>query len=88
MVCPWFENGSVSKYMEKSGDLLSVTDRLKLVSPFSFEGHRFVLKEIASPQLIEVATGLEYCLFMLKVFISCSTDNLSQYIHLTLFMAI
>ncbi|KAF8905415.1 hypothetical protein CPB85DRAFT_1437360 [Mucidula mucida] len=31
MVCPWFENGSVTKYMERRGDLLSVTDRLQML---------------------------------------------------------
>ncbi|KAF9022811.1 kinase-like protein [Hymenopellis radicata] len=31
MVCPWFENGSVTKYMERRGDLLSMTDRLQLL---------------------------------------------------------
>ena len=32
MVCPWLENGSVSKHMERCGDLLSMSDRLQLVS--------------------------------------------------------
>ena len=32
MVCPWLEQGSVSKYMERRGDILSMTDRLQLVS--------------------------------------------------------
>jgi serine/threonine protein kinase len=31
MVCPWLEQGSVSKYMERRGDILSMTDRLQLV---------------------------------------------------------
>ncbi|KAJ7619635.1 TKL/TKL-ccin protein kinase [Roridomyces roridus] len=31
MVCPWFEQGSVSKYMERRGDILSMTDRLQLL---------------------------------------------------------
>ncbi|KAJ7817540.1 kinase-like protein [Mycena olivaceomarginata] len=31
MVCPWLEQGSVSKYMERRGDLLSMTDRLQLL---------------------------------------------------------
>ncbi|KAJ3972535.1 TKL/TKL-ccin protein kinase [Lentinula raphanica] len=31
LVCPWMENGSVSRYMEKWGDLLSMTDRLQLL---------------------------------------------------------
>ncbi|KAJ7325546.1 kinase-like protein [Mycena albidolilacea] len=31
MVCPWLEQGSVSKYMERRGDLLSTTDRLQLL---------------------------------------------------------
>ncbi|KAF9013172.1 hypothetical protein BDQ17DRAFT_1536866 [Cyathus striatus] len=31
LVCPWFENGSVAKYMEGNGDILSVSDRLKLL---------------------------------------------------------
>ncbi|KAG6847688.1 hypothetical protein H0H93_006565 [Arthromyces matolae] len=30
MVCPWMENGSVSKYLERCGDIMSPTDRLKL----------------------------------------------------------
>ena len=35
MVCPWFENGSVTKYLERRGDLLSMTDRLQLVNQYS-----------------------------------------------------
>ncbi|KAJ6620438.1 hypothetical protein B0H10DRAFT_2215964 [Mycena sp. CBHHK59/15] len=31
MVCPWLEQGSVSKYMERCGDILSMTDRLQLL---------------------------------------------------------
>ncbi|KAJ7468748.1 TKL/TKL-ccin protein kinase [Mycena latifolia] len=31
MVCPWLEQGSVSKYMERRGDILSMTDRLQLL---------------------------------------------------------
>ncbi|KAJ7688637.1 kinase-like domain-containing protein, partial [Mycena rosella] len=31
MVCPWLEQGSASKYMERRGDILSMTDRLQLV---------------------------------------------------------
>ncbi|KAF5317548.1 hypothetical protein D9619_013143 [Psilocybe cf. subviscida] len=31
MVCPWMKNGSITKYLERSGDLLSVKDRLKLI---------------------------------------------------------
>lgn len=31
MVCPWMENGSVSKHLERCGDIMSTTDRLKLV---------------------------------------------------------
>ncbi|KAH7871132.1 uncharacterized protein C8R40DRAFT_1122895 [Lentinula edodes] len=31
LVCPWMENGSVSRYMEKWGDILSMTDRLQLL---------------------------------------------------------
>ncbi|KAJ7743310.1 kinase-like protein [Mycena metata] len=31
MVCPWLEQGSVSKYMERRGDLLSMADRLQLL---------------------------------------------------------
>ncbi|GLB38631.1 putative protein tyrosine kinase [Lyophyllum shimeji] len=31
MVCPWMEHGSVSKYMEKCGDIMSTADRLKLL---------------------------------------------------------
>ncbi|KAG5651731.1 hypothetical protein H0H81_007669 [Sphagnurus paluster] len=30
MVCPWMEQGSLSKYLERSGDILSTSDRLKL----------------------------------------------------------
>lgn len=32
LVCPWMENGSASRYMEKWGDIMSMTDRLQLVS--------------------------------------------------------
>lgn len=31
MICPWLYNGSVTKYMERCGDLLSMTDRLQLL---------------------------------------------------------
>lgn len=31
MVCPWMENGSVSQYMEKAGDLLCIAERLRLI---------------------------------------------------------
>ncbi|KAJ7085379.1 TKL/TKL-ccin protein kinase [Mycena belliarum] len=31
MVCPWLEQGSVSKYMERRGDILSMTDRLQML---------------------------------------------------------
>lgn len=34
MVCPWMKNGSVTKYLEKFGDILTMEDRLKLASPF------------------------------------------------------
>ncbi|KAG6915906.1 hypothetical protein DXG01_009373, partial [Tephrocybe rancida] len=30
MVCPWMENGSASKHMERCGDIMSTSDRLKL----------------------------------------------------------
>ncbi|KAF8962977.1 TKL/TKL-ccin protein kinase [Flammula alnicola] len=32
MVCPWRKNGSITKYLERSGDILSVEDRLKLIA--------------------------------------------------------
>ncbi|KDQ54702.1 hypothetical protein JAAARDRAFT_401926 [Jaapia argillacea MUCL 33604] len=32
MVCPWLENGSVSKYLERHNDLLSLSQRLQLLS--------------------------------------------------------
>ncbi|KAI3608695.1 hypothetical protein WG66_003719 [Moniliophthora roreri] len=31
MVCPWHENGSVTRYLERCGDILSMTDRLQLL---------------------------------------------------------
>ncbi|KAJ7202465.1 kinase-like domain-containing protein, partial [Mycena haematopus] len=31
IVCPWLEQGSVSKYMERHGDILSMTDRLQML---------------------------------------------------------
>ncbi|KAF8073945.1 TKL/TKL-ccin protein kinase, partial [Lyophyllum atratum] len=31
MVCPWMEHGSVSKHMERCGDIMSTSDRLKLL---------------------------------------------------------
>jgi len=31
LVCPWMENGSISRYMEKWGDILSMSDRLQLL---------------------------------------------------------
>ncbi|KAJ3742898.1 TKL/TKL-ccin protein kinase [Lentinula detonsa] len=41
MVCPWMENGSVSRYMEKWGDILSMTDRLQLLCEVA-EGLRYL----------------------------------------------
>ncbi|KDR83111.1 hypothetical protein GALMADRAFT_113318 [Galerina marginata CBS 339.88] len=32
MVCPWLKNGSVTKYLERCGDILTVEDRLRLIS--------------------------------------------------------
>ncbi|KDQ54704.1 hypothetical protein JAAARDRAFT_402050 [Jaapia argillacea MUCL 33604] len=32
MVCPWLENGSVSKYLDCCNDLLSLSQRLQLLS--------------------------------------------------------
>ncbi|TFK33028.1 hypothetical protein BDQ12DRAFT_658509 [Crucibulum laeve] len=32
MVCPWLNNGTVGKYMEHCGDILSVSDRLNLLN--------------------------------------------------------
>lgn len=34
MVCPWMKNGSVTKYLENCGDILTVEDRLRLVGGF------------------------------------------------------
>lgn len=34
MVCPWMKNGSVTKYLESCGDILTVEDRLRLVGGF------------------------------------------------------
>lgn len=31
MVCPWYENGSLSNYLESIGKALSVVDRFRLV---------------------------------------------------------
>ncbi|RDB14785.1 Serine/threonine-protein kinase STY46 [Hypsizygus marmoreus] len=31
MVCPWMEHGSVTKHMERSGDIMSTVDRLRLL---------------------------------------------------------
>ncbi|KAJ8090389.1 hypothetical protein AAF712_006676 [Marasmius tenuissimus] len=31
MVCPWLENGTVTRYLERCGDILSMTDRLQLL---------------------------------------------------------
>ena len=32
MICPWMENGSVSKYLERCGDIVSIQERLRIVS--------------------------------------------------------
>lgn len=32
-VCPWLEKGSIGKYLEQQGDVLSMVDRLQLVRP-------------------------------------------------------
>lgn len=32
MVCPWLKNGSITKYLERCGDILTVGDRLGLIS--------------------------------------------------------
>ncbi|EAU86182.2 TKL/TKL-ccin protein kinase [Coprinopsis cinerea okayama7 len=31
MVCPWMEKGSVSKYLEHSGDILDISERLRII---------------------------------------------------------
>ncbi|KZP27947.1 hypothetical protein FIBSPDRAFT_1039924 [Athelia psychrophila] len=31
-VCPWLENGTISRYLEKRGDVLSLVDRLQVLS--------------------------------------------------------
>ncbi|KAK0213720.1 TKL/TKL-ccin protein kinase [Armillaria fumosa] len=41
MICPWLDNGSVTKYMERCGDLLSMTDRLQLLCEVA-EGLRYL----------------------------------------------
>ncbi|KAK0201152.1 TKL/TKL-ccin protein kinase [Desarmillaria ectypa] len=41
MVCPWLDNGSATKYMERCGDLLSMTDRLQLLCEVA-EGLRYL----------------------------------------------
>jgi len=35
MVCPWLENGSIAKHLERFGDILTISDRLNLVSKVS-----------------------------------------------------
>ncbi|TFK27549.1 TKL/TKL-ccin protein kinase [Coprinopsis marcescibilis] len=32
MVCPWMENGSISKYLEECGDILTVSERLRMIN--------------------------------------------------------
>ncbi|KAF9564167.1 kinase-like protein [Agrocybe pediades] len=32
MVCPWMKNGSMSKYLEKYGDILTVEERLRFIN--------------------------------------------------------
>ncbi|KAJ7585178.1 TKL/TKL-ccin protein kinase [Mycena floridula] len=44
MVCPWLQHGSVSKYMEQHGDILSMTDRLQLLREVA-EGLRYLHSE-------------------------------------------
>jgi len=41
LVCPWMENGSVSRYMEKWGDIMSMTDRLQVLCEVA-EGLRYL----------------------------------------------
>ncbi|KAK0471351.1 TKL/TKL-ccin protein kinase [Armillaria novae-zelandiae] len=41
MICPWLDNGSVTSYMERCGDLLSMTDRLQLLCEVA-EGLRYL----------------------------------------------
>ncbi|KAJ4480939.1 hypothetical protein J3R30DRAFT_3287727 [Lentinula aciculospora] len=41
LVCPWMENGSVSRYMENWGDILTMTDRLQLLCEVA-EGLRYL----------------------------------------------
>ncbi|KAF9525854.1 hypothetical protein CPB83DRAFT_858745 [Crepidotus variabilis] len=31
MVCPWLKNGSITKYLERCGDIIGVEDRLKMI---------------------------------------------------------
>lgn len=36
MVCPWLEKGNVRKHLELVGDILTVSDRLQIVSSLSW----------------------------------------------------
>lgn len=38
MVCPWLAQGSVTQYLDRRGDLLSMTDRLQLVGFCDMDG--------------------------------------------------
>ncbi len=59
MVCPWFENGSVTKYMERRGDLLSVTDRLQLVSISLFLWVWVILTDMRNHEVDRCCTWLD-----------------------------
>ncbi|KIK57557.1 hypothetical protein GYMLUDRAFT_46128 [Collybiopsis luxurians FD-317 M1] len=41
LICPWMEHGNVSRYMQKWGDVLSMTDRLQLLCEVA-EGLRYL----------------------------------------------
>jgi hypothetical protein len=72
MVCPWMKNGSVTKYLESCGDILTVEDRLRLVGGFFQNLHQFAH---GICQISEVADGLAYREFTSKKIIGIVLTN-------------
>ncbi|KAJ7731934.1 TKL/TKL-ccin protein kinase [Mycena maculata] len=86
MVCPWLEQGSVSKYMERRGDILSMTDRLQLLCEVA-EGLHYLHKNsivhgdlTGSNILIDDEHKVQLCDFGLSTIVVeiCGTSSLTS----------
>lgn len=61
MVSPWLDNGTLSTYLERSGDTLTICDRLHIVRPIHIPyRHISDTSSLSDVQLCEVADALAY----------------------------